>query len=353
LPPASRSLFARVFTFSALLTGLFAFFLCFLCFGRPVLADPDIWWHLHNAQQLFESHAFIQTDSYTWSVAGRPWINPEWISEVPYYFAWKNFGNRGLELVAVAFIEALVLAVGALAYQRTRDARASLLACIVFLPFLSVSLGPRTLLVGWLCFIAELALLADFRTAVNPARLWLLPPLFAFWINAHGSWPIGIVFLTVFLVSGLFSAGWGAIELPRWTSVQRNRLILVLALSVAALFLNPYGARLVAYPFHITFAHKLTTSTVEEWQTLDFHAVRGKLTFLILATVLAANMLRRSSFSSPSSPSSRHSPTHASWSSPASCFVPYSPRTSTSSALRTLARTSRSSTLPFLLYLRR
>jgi hypothetical protein len=67
----------------------------------------------------------------------------------------------------------------------------------------------------------------------------------------------------------------------------------VFGLSVAALFLNPYGWHLVAYPFHITLGHKLTMDTVEEWQTLNFHSLRGKIAYAILVALLLSNMARK------------------------------------------------------------
>jgi hypothetical protein len=291
LPQAPRPAYARLFSFSTLLASLLALLIFFLCIGKPILADPDVWWHLRNAELLIHNHAFIQQDTFTFTVAGKPWINPEWLSELPYYFAWRWFGYRGLEVVAIAVLEAVVLGVCLLSWQRTRNVKPALLACVVFLPMLSVSFGPRTLMFGWLCLIAELALLWEFRRGRD--WLWAMPPLFAIWINAHGSWPIGILFLAVFLASGLFEATWGSIQAERWTPAQRNKLLWILGLSVVALFFNPYGWHLVAYPFHITFGHKLTVETVEEWQTLNFHTFRGKIAYLVITGLVLINMVRK------------------------------------------------------------
>jgi hypothetical protein len=49
------------------------------------LADPDIWWHLRNAQMLVQSGHFIHHDTWTFTVAGQPWINFEWLAELPFY----------------------------------------------------------------------------------------------------------------------------------------------------------------------------------------------------------------------------------------------------------------------------
>ena len=62
------------------------------------LADDDIWWHLRDAAQLAHTHHFIRADSWTFTVAGQPWVNPEWLSELPFYLAYTWWGERGLYL---------------------------------------------------------------------------------------------------------------------------------------------------------------------------------------------------------------------------------------------------------------
>jgi hypothetical protein len=262
----------------------------FRCIHQPLLADPDIGWHLRNAQLLFTQHAFIRHDSYTFSLNGAPWINPEWLSEVFYYAAWRCFGISGLEAFSILLLELLTMGVCFLGWQRTRSLRAGVLAATIFLLFSSVTTGPRTQLCGWVCCIVLLALLEHFRTAEEGRRtyLWSLPFLFALWINLHGSWAIGIVLLIAFIGCGWATFSRGLIHTTAWTREQRKHLLLVATFSVAALFLNPYGWHLVDYPFIIAGHHPLTMAIVQEWQSLDFHPLRGRLVFLIVAALLIA-----------------------------------------------------------------
>jgi len=59
---------------------------------KPDLDDPDIWWHMRNAQFLFQHHQIPRQDMYSFTVAGHPWINTEWLSEIPFYVAYRTFG---------------------------------------------------------------------------------------------------------------------------------------------------------------------------------------------------------------------------------------------------------------------
>ena len=67
------------------------------------VAEADIWFHLRNAQELLTRHSFLRTDLYTFTVAGAPLLNFEWLSELPYYFAFQAWGLRGLLAMYLCF----------------------------------------------------------------------------------------------------------------------------------------------------------------------------------------------------------------------------------------------------------
>src|SRR6185369_14777840 len=64
-------------------------------FANRSIADPDIWWHLRNAEELLHTGRFVRADAYSYTVHGAPWINHEWLGELPYYVGWRGFGLQG------------------------------------------------------------------------------------------------------------------------------------------------------------------------------------------------------------------------------------------------------------------
>jgi hypothetical protein len=62
--------------------------------------------------------------------------------------------------------------------------------------------------------------------------------------------------------------------------------------SVAALFVNPFGWRLVAYPFEFASKQKLNVAHIEEWVSVDFHDPFGTFVMILLAALLGAALLR-------------------------------------------------------------
>jgi hypothetical protein len=290
-----RSCLLGLFSFPAMLiTGLLVSpFLASLDRrqGDAVLQDPDIWWHLRNAEVLLSTHRFIREDIYSFTTHGQPWIDHEWLAEIPYYIGFRLLGERGVFLVMLAAVELVIAGILLLCYRRTGDPKAAVLATLIAVFFASISFGPRTLLFGWLCFIAEMLLLEAFRKGRD--YIWWLAPLFAFWINLHGSWMIGLAFFLLFVASGLMQGSWGSIEAVRWTPLQLRKLFVVGAASLAMLFANPYGWRLVTYPFDMIFRQRQMVFLTEEWHSINFQGFYGTLLFIVLALMLVLTLVRR------------------------------------------------------------
>ncbi len=259
--------------------------------GGPVMRDPDIWWHLRNAQMLLSTHHFIRADAYSFTTLGQPWINPEWLAEIPYYLAFRLFAERGIFLMMLLVVDIIIAGVLLLCYRRSQNIGAAWLATWIAVLLAAINIGPRTILFGWLCFLAELILLDNFRRGRN--GLWLLVPLFALWINLHGSWLIGFSFFLVFIASGVVQGSWGSIESVRWSAKQWRTLIVVAFGSLAALFINPYGWRLAAYPFDVIFHQRLNIVVVDEWSSVNFQSYYGVLIFLIAAGLMLFTLGQR------------------------------------------------------------
>jgi len=255
------------------------------------IAEPDIWWHLRNAQYLLQHHALPRVDMYSFGAAGSPWLDHEWLSEVPFYLGVKVWGLRGMLAVYFAVLALIYAGV----YYRTCRAGADCKnATVATLPaiFLGVvSIGPRMLLFGWLCMVGLLLILDRFeRTGKG---LWFLPPLFALWINLHGSWVFGMAVLGLTIGSGLLEGEWGLVVSRRWSPAQLKKLLMAVAVSLAALFLNPFGYRLVLYPFDLLFHQPGNMKYMEEWQSVNFNTGNGKLAMAMILVVLAAALFSR------------------------------------------------------------
>jgi hypothetical protein len=292
---AAGRLFARALSFELVMISalLIIPILMAMPFTHPraLLQDPDIWWHLANARHLF-ADGFIHVEPYSYTVAGKPWINPEWGAEIPYWLGYSAWGVHGLLIVAILAAELNLLGIYLLARLRSGHLWSSFVAAFLVTPLLFVNLGTRTILWGYLCLILELAILEGWKRG-HRRLLWLLPPLFALWINIHGSWSIGAFLFGVFVANCHLSYSWGDFYSERRSLPELRQLWVVAILSAGALFLNPYGWRLIWNPIDMAFYQKLNIAVAEEWRPLDLGSLVGRFLILIAVLILASNGLRR------------------------------------------------------------
>jgi hypothetical protein len=263
----------------------------FLFSGGGSMRDPDIWWHLNNAEQIVHGH-MPRADVYSWTARGSPWMDHEWLAEIPYYFMFKFFGLRGLYATFLLLAFAIELLILYRCYKLTGDIKNSFVVAIFCILLVVVSFGPRMLLFGWLYMLVLLIALDRFKEGKSKA-IWALPPLFLLWVNTHGSWLIGLAVFGLIGASGLVRFDLGLVHSERWTWSQFKSLIVIGLLCVAVLFINPYGYKLVTYPYDMAFHQTLNVASIDEWRSVDFHEGRGKVLLILLAAILASALFSK------------------------------------------------------------
>ncbi len=279
----------RVFSFPVMCMFLLTAVIFAFCVKQ--FAEPDIWWHLRDGAYFWQHHSFPNVDTYSFGAAGSPWLDHEWLSEIPYFAAFKAMGLPG---VLIVYFTVLVLIYAGVYYRSClagADCKDGTIATLLAIFLGVVSIGPRVLLFGWLCMVGLLLTLDQFeRTKRN---IWVLAPLFALWVNLHGSWVFGIIVLGLYIAGGLVEGEWGLVTARRWSRAELKSLLLASVASTAALFVNPFGYRLVLYPFNFLFRQQSNMQYVEEWQSVDFSSGNGKLALLVIFGLLAAGLFSR------------------------------------------------------------
>lgn len=259
--------------------------------AHGIVADPDIWWHLHNAEYLVQHHSLPRSDMYSFTVQGQPWMNHEWLAELPYYLGWRFLGLNGLDAVAVFVLSLTFLGILYLSYRECGNIKAAVLATAYGVFLARVSFGPRTILFGYAYLVALLIVLQRLRQKGH-APLWVLPLIFCGWVNTHGSWFIGMIVFSVIVFGGMTKLDAGAVNNDTWTPLQQRNLLMAWSASIAALFVNPFGWHLVFYPLDLAFRQKLNSEHIHEWVSVDFHDARGKFVIVLLLVLLLGSVIR-------------------------------------------------------------
>ncbi|HVE14110.1 MAG TPA: hypothetical protein VNI01_11995, partial [Elusimicrobiota bacterium] len=196
---------------------------------RPV-TGIDLWTYLAAGELVARTGRAPALDVFSWTCAGRTWIDHEWLLQLGAYGAYRASGlgaiialKAALILLAFLFLELRL---------RRADVSAPWRACV----FVAAALACRH--TWWeRADLASLALTSALLWSLErgPSALAPWPFLFAVWANMHGGFLLGLGLLAA------FAAGDAARrrEPPR-------ALLAWGALCALATLLNPYGPALHA-----------------------------------------------------------------------------------------------------------
>ncbi|MEO5950687.1 MAG: hypothetical protein ABIQ04_04525 [Candidatus Saccharimonadales bacterium] len=231
---------------SPMLTFSIVFILIFVL--SYLRLDPDFGWHL-AAGDYFLHHGIPKTDIFTYTAADFPWVDHEWLSDCLLFLLHSIGGYTLLAAVYAALWTLSFFIIGRRVYGPL-----VLLGTIAVLPFAGVRAVTWTVLGVVLVYIIV-------KTS-NKQWRFLLPLLFLLWANIHGGFAIGLALIAY------------------WTISERSkRLLVLLILSFAVTFINPYGIDLYVEIFRTTFDGSLRWVISEwvpigsVWQTLCYVAI--------------------------------------------------------------------------------
>jgi hypothetical protein len=193
-------------------------------------SDPDLWGHVAFGRDIVSDGHIPTTDPYSF-MSDRAWINHEWLAECAMYLAFAAGGGAGL----VALKVSVVLAVLSLMWLELRRRQVEVGSRDLLLALAIVGTFPQANHVRPQVFsLLAFTLLIWVLARSNASRRWLylIPLLFAAWVNLHGGWIVG----------GGVLAMWAVLTLPgSATRSEKGALFLVGGLALAGTLVNPYG----------------------------------------------------------------------------------------------------------------
>jgi hypothetical protein len=244
------------------------------------MADPDAWWHLRTGELILQNHGVFHTDPFSFTRLGQPWINHEWLSDVLLFGIYWVAGISGLIVAFGAIIAASYLLIYA------RCAGHPYLAALMTLwgAVASASIwGVRPQMISLL--LTSIFLLLLEASERRPKLLWWTAPLMLLWANLHAGFPIGLVFIGVFLTGETLEAG---IRPEPWHDIlpRLRQLATALAVCMALVVVNPYGWRIYVYPFE-TLHSVAMQRFIQEWFSPNFHDPASLPLLLMLVALIA------------------------------------------------------------------
>lgn len=262
-----------------------------LCVAAAVtyrIYDPDIWNHLAVGRAIWQLHAIPATQIWTWPDAAAPNVLPSWLFRAVLWPFWAVGDVTGLYawrwLTALATFGLLGLAVRRMGARGLVPLVALVWCALIYRQ--RSQMRPETLAAALMA--AQLFLL-EARRHGGRDRSWWIVGIAIVWANVHVSYYLGLALTGFYLVDDL----WRARREPR----RPWRLGLVLALSAAASFINPFGGRVLAQPFEylLSWRHEAMFRSIDELGPIlwEMNLRNGLPALMALTVVLAIRRWRR------------------------------------------------------------
>ncbi|MEI8012293.1 MAG: hypothetical protein WCI27_07430, partial [Candidatus Omnitrophota bacterium] len=267
--------------------------------------DLDIWLHLKMGEVITLSGKVPAQDILSCTIAGKPWINHEWLFQVVLNGVRTAFGMDGLLYLQAGIVVFTFMVVLLWTYRKDRQ--------LVIIPLLFAVLQiyqtrftVRPDIFSVLYFILFLLILSMFIQ-----RRWALPCLFILqvvWTNMHGYFFWGPALVILFLAAETLKR---YAPLPSaWRHESRlpaegyAKLWIALAVVFLAMIINPLGFAGAAYPFKLLFSlsgdnrifFKYITElqgTLQGSSLFDFSSQAPFKSLLIISTITFLLNIRR------------------------------------------------------------
>ena len=248
------------------------------------LAEVDFFWHLLAGERILATGRVPRVDEFTFTSAGRPWVDLQWLFQAGAAAAHAAGGFPLLDVLKTA----IVTSAFALALVAAGRRRVTLAAPILALPGVVAAQERFTLRPEMLSFLfLALLLLILGERRRSPRLLFVLPVLIAIWANAHSLYAAGLAAMVLVLAGD---------ALGRRPREEMARLGGATAASAAATLLTPYGWQswglLRTLLFERVSGETLFARRIAEFQSpfggVGATASVGGLTVLIVLIAVAA-----------------------------------------------------------------
>ena len=250
----------------------------FLLGGNRLLIDHDTMWQVTVGQWILDHRAVPETDVFSFTMRGEPWISTQWLAQVMFAKSYALFGWSGPVVISAASIAAtFALFTKFLNRHLSESTTLVFVAAALVLTVPHLLARPHVLamplMVAWVC-----GLIAAADRGEAPS-FWLLP-LMALWANLHGGFVFGLVLIAPIALDAVVSAKAGS----RRALVLRWAAFGVAALAAACL--NPYGWNALLAARKI-LALGSALPLIMEWRAADFSSVGPLEICLLLGLGLA------------------------------------------------------------------
>jgi hypothetical protein len=255
-----------------------AVYALFLLAGNRLLIDPDTLWQITIGQWILDHRAVPETDVFSFTMRGQPWISTQWLAQVLFAKSYAVFGWSGPVVLSSAAIAA-TFALFTKFLNRHLSESTTLVFVVGALALTVPHLLARPHVLAMPLMVAWVAGLIDAADRRGAPPFWL-PALMALWANLHGGFVFGLVLIAPIALDAVVGAD---------VTARRSLVLRWAAFAFAALIAScctPYGWNsLLAAQKILELGSALPL--IMEWKPADFGSVSALEICLLLGIGLA------------------------------------------------------------------
>jgi hypothetical protein len=237
--------------------------------GQGLLADGDTGYHIRTGELILRTWQVPTHDPYSFHYPTLEWTAHEWLSEIIMAVVFSQFGLTGI----VLFFAFVLAVTHYLIYKFLRLKSNDILLCttVTLLATASSSIHwlARPHVFSLLLTVSWCHFLDRFQDR-NDHSLVYLPPMMLLWVNLHGGFMFGLIFLTIYLGANLLHALTGGDERSEVYAHKAKKLFVALLAAIGVCLINPHGAEILSFPFRMA-SDRFIMDRVTEFLSPNFH----------------------------------------------------------------------------------
>ncbi len=252
---------------------LFLFLMVVFLSAASEIRSTDIWFNLKSGLVMADRGEILKKDIFSFTRYGAEWNNRLWLFQFLLGVVFKKFSWTGLVILrALSFTVLFFILLCRYIEKETFP----VIIAVAFLALLCIM--PRILLRPELVtflFLACIFYIVEKFLYENKNFLYFIPLIFVLWVNMHGLYVLGFIVLFFALLDTFAS------------DVKKARFVaVIIAVSVLALFVNPFGINGVTVPFkqYAMLSKDSIFSNIAELMPL-VRAVKSLKTLIAVTTV--------------------------------------------------------------------
>ncbi len=224
----------------------------FLAVGE--IKDLDLWLHIKMGEVITTTYQVPSQDILSATIAGKPWVNHEWLFQTVVYSVQAVFGMDGLLYMQAILVVMAFLLLLLWTYRSDRQIIIlPLLFCVLRIYETRFTVRPDIFSVLYfILFLMVLTMSMERRWSV-----FVLLVLQVLWVNMHGFFFWGPLLVALFLAAETFKRH---MPLPEaWRMAGRlsdngyQRLLVAMGVVVLATLINPMTLEGAVYPLKVFF----------------------------------------------------------------------------------------------------